>query len=88
MKCRLTHLQTLESEAIHVIREVVADPVPRRPRRHRHDFAKMLAFQDRRVATPLLFCDYHRSRATGSLIVVDEATSRTVGAGTIVVAAA
>jgi bifunctional enzyme CysN/CysC len=43
---------------------------------------------DLRVAAPLVFDDYRRNRATGSLILVDEATSRTAGAGMIVGAAA
>ena len=37
-----------------------------------------------RVTAPLMFDDYRRDRATGSFILVDEATNDTVGAGMIV----
>ena len=43
---------------------------------------------DLRVAAPLFFDEYRRNRATGSLILVDEATNRTVGAGMILGVAA
>jgi bifunctional enzyme CysN/CysC len=35
------------------------------------------------LAAPLIFDSYRRNRATGSLIVIDEATNETVAAGTI-----
>ncbi len=36
-----------------------------------------------RTTAPLMFDDYHRSRSTGSFILIDEATNATVGAGMI-----
>jgi len=36
-----------------------------------------------RTTAPLMYDDYHRSRATGSFILIDEATNATVGAGMI-----
>ena len=36
-----------------------------------------------RVTAPLMFDDYRRDRATGSFILVDEATNATAGAGMI-----
>ncbi len=36
-----------------------------------------------RVTKPLVFDSYHRNRATGSLILIDEGTHNTVGAGMI-----
>jgi bifunctional enzyme CysN/CysC len=36
-----------------------------------------------RLSTPLVFDSYRRNRVTGSLIVIDEATNETVGAGVI-----
>ncbi len=36
-----------------------------------------------RVTKPLVFDSYHRNRATGSLILIDEGTNNTVGAGMI-----
>jgi bifunctional enzyme CysN/CysC len=36
-----------------------------------------------RTTVPLFFDEYRRNRATGSFILVDEVTSRTVGAGMI-----
>jgi bifunctional enzyme CysN/CysC len=36
-----------------------------------------------RTTTPLMYDDYHRSRTTGSFILIDEATNATVGAGMI-----
>ena len=37
-----------------------------------------------RTTHPLFFDSYRRNRATGSLILIDEATNETVGAGMIV----
>jgi sulfate adenylyltransferase subunit 1 len=37
-----------------------------------------------RTTAPLLFDSYRRNRATGSIIIIDEATNATVGAGMIV----
>ena len=37
-----------------------------------------------RTSTPLAFDPYARNRATGSFILIDEATNDTVGAGMIV----
>jgi bifunctional enzyme CysN/CysC len=37
-----------------------------------------------RSATPLVYDEYHRNRRLGGFIVVDEATSATVGAGMLV----
>ena len=34
-----------------------------------------------RVSAPLAYDEYRRNRATGSFILVDEATNNTVGAG-------
>jgi len=36
-----------------------------------------------RVTEPLLFDSYTRNRITGSLILIDEATNKTVAAGMI-----
>ncbi len=36
-----------------------------------------------RTTAPLMYDDYHRSRSTGSFILIDEATNATVGAGMI-----
>jgi sulfate adenylyltransferase subunit 1 len=37
-----------------------------------------------RTTVPLLYDSYRRNRITGSLILIDEATNETVGAGMIV----
>ncbi len=37
-----------------------------------------------KTATPLFFDSYHKNRSTGSLILIDEFTNETVGAGMIV----
>jgi len=37
-----------------------------------------------RITVPLMYDSYHRNRITGSLILIDEATNETVGAGMIV----
>ena len=37
-----------------------------------------------RTSTPLLLDEYRLSRATGGFIIIDEATSDTVGAGMVV----
>lgn len=37
-----------------------------------------------RTARPLIFDSYHRNRITGSLVIIDEGTNETVGAGMIV----
>jgi bifunctional enzyme CysN/CysC len=37
-----------------------------------------------RTTVPLFFDEYRRNRATGSFILVDEATNNTVGAGIII----
>ena len=37
-----------------------------------------------RTTKPLLFDKYTRNRFTGSLIIIDEATNETVGAGMII----
>jgi len=37
-----------------------------------------------RTTQPLVYDSYHRNRNTGSLILIDEATNTTVGAGMIV----
>jgi len=37
-----------------------------------------------RTTQPLFFDSYRRNRATGSLILIDEATNETVGAGMII----
>jgi len=37
-----------------------------------------------RTSIPLIFDEYRRNRATGSLILIDEATNQTVGAGMII----
>jgi len=55
---------------------------------HRDRSAERLELNDigrvrLRTAVPLLFDDYHRNRTTGGFILVDEATSDTVGAGMI-----
>ena len=36
-----------------------------------------------RTTAPLMYDDYHRSRSTGSFILIDEATNATVAAGMI-----
>ena len=41
-----------------------------------------------RTTVPLMFDDYRTNRATGSFILVDEATNGTAGAGIIVATAA
>ena len=37
-----------------------------------------------RTTQPLVYDSYHRNRNTGSLILIDETTNTTVGAGMIV----
>jgi sulfate adenylyltransferase subunit 1 len=37
-----------------------------------------------RTTSPLFFDSYRKNRSTGSLIIIDEATNNTVGAGMIV----
>jgi sulfate adenylyltransferase subunit 1 len=37
-----------------------------------------------RTTVPLFFDEYRRNRATGSFVLVDEATNNTVGAGIII----
>ena len=37
-----------------------------------------------RTTAPLFFDEYSRNRATGSFILIDEATNRTAGAGMII----
>jgi bifunctional enzyme CysN/CysC len=56
---------------------------------HRDEAADSLALNEigrvtLRTTKPLLFDEYRRNRETGSLILVDEATNDTVGAGMIV----
>jgi bifunctional enzyme CysN/CysC len=36
-----------------------------------------------RITTPLLVDDYADNRTTGSFVLIDEATNRTVGAGVV-----
>jgi bifunctional enzyme CysN/CysC len=55
---------------------------------HRDESAQSLALNEigrvrLRTTVPLFFDDYRRNRTTGSLILVDEATNNTVGAGII-----
>ncbi len=55
---------------------------------HRDELADTLALNDLgrvhvELAAPLVFDSYRRNRATGSLIVIDEATNETVAAGVI-----
>jgi len=55
---------------------------------HRDEGAEQLAMNEigrvtMRTTQPLFFDPYHRCRATGSFIVVDEATNETVGCGMI-----
>jgi bifunctional enzyme CysN/CysC len=55
---------------------------------HRDELAATLALNDLgrvrvELAAPLVFDSYRRNRATGSLIVIDEATNETVAAGVI-----
>jgi bifunctional enzyme CysN/CysC len=55
---------------------------------HRDELAITLGLNDLgrvrvELATPLVFDSYRRNRATGSLIVIDEATNETVAAGVI-----
>ena len=59
---------------------------------HRDDGAQRLGLNEigrvvLRTSTPLLVDDYRRSRATGSFIIIDEATNDTIGAGVILHAA-
>jgi bifunctional enzyme CysN/CysC len=54
----------------------------------RDELASTLALNDLgrvrlELTSPLIFDSYRRNRVTGSLIVIDEATNETVGAGTI-----
>ncbi len=55
---------------------------------HRDELAATLELNDlgrvrMELASPLVFDSYRRNRATGSLIVIDEATNETVAAGVI-----
>ena len=55
---------------------------------HRDELATTLELNDLgrvrvELAAPLVFDSYRRNRATGSLIVIDEATNETVAAGVI-----
>jgi bifunctional enzyme CysN/CysC len=55
---------------------------------HRDSSAERLELNDigrvhLRTTAPLAFDDYHRNRATGGFVLVDEATNDTVGAGMI-----
>jgi bifunctional enzyme CysN/CysC len=55
---------------------------------HRHDPGGKLAMNEMgrvtlRTTVPLMFDEYRRNRTTGSFILIDEATSETVGAGMI-----
>ena len=55
---------------------------------HRQESATSLDLNDMgrivlRTTVPLLFDEYRRNRTTGSFILIDEATSATVGAGMI-----
>ena len=58
---------------------------PRRGRRRRSRSTRSAASRCARPQ-PLFFDDYRRNRATGSFILVDEATNDTVAAGMILVA--
>jgi bifunctional enzyme CysN/CysC len=56
---------------------------------HRDEDAHALALNEigrvsLRTTVPLFFDEYRRNRATGSFILVDEATNNTVGAGIII----
>ncbi|MGH9262176.1 MAG: elongation factor 1-alpha C-terminal domain-related protein, partial [Acidimicrobiales bacterium] len=56
---------------------------------HRDENAQQLALNEigrvrLRTTVPLFFDEYRRNRATGSIILVDETTNNTVGAGTII----
>ncbi len=56
---------------------------------HRIDEASSLSLNDigrvtLRTTTPLFFDEYSRNRSTGSFILIDEATNRTVAAGMII----
>jgi len=56
---------------------------------HRDEEAHALALNEigrvsLRTTVPLFFDEYRRNRATGSFILVDEATNNTVGAGIII----
>ncbi|MGH9258569.1 MAG: sulfate adenylyltransferase subunit 1 [Acidimicrobiales bacterium] len=56
---------------------------------HRDEGAQHLALNEigrvrLRTTVPLFFDEYRRNRATGSIILVDETTNNTVGAGTII----
>ncbi|MGA2926212.1 MAG: sulfate adenylyltransferase subunit CysN [Solirubrobacteraceae bacterium] len=56
---------------------------------HRDEGAGQLALNEigrlkLRTNVPLLFDEYRRNRTTGSFVLVDEATNRTVGAGMII----
>jgi bifunctional enzyme CysN/CysC len=56
---------------------------------HRDEHARQLGLNDigrirLRTTVPLIFDEYRRNRATGSFILVDEATNGTVGAGMII----
>ena len=72
------HLDQLEAEAIHVIREVAAAPR-----------SVAVALEDEldvgrlRLGSPLVPDPYEQVRATGAFIVVDEASNDTVGAGMV-----
>jgi len=118
----LTHLEWLESEAIHIMREVVAEAKNPallfsggkdsivmlriaekafRPDRFpfallhidtEHNFSEVIAFRDARaaelgerlaVARALIADPYAVNRATGSFILIDEATHHTVAGGMI-----
>jgi bifunctional enzyme CysN/CysC len=55
---------------------------------HRDESATALSLNEigrvtLRVTSPLMFDDYRRNRATGSLILIDEATNATAGAGMV-----
>lgn len=118
----LTHLEWLESEAIHIMREVVAEaknpallfsggkdsivmlriaekafrpdrfPFPLLHIDTEHNFSEVIAFRDARaaelgerlaVARALIADPYAVNRATGSFILIDEATHHTVAGGMI-----
>jgi bifunctional enzyme CysN/CysC len=56
---------------------------------HRDESAERLGLNEigrvkLRTSIPLIFDEYRRNRATGSLILIDEATNQTVGAGMII----
>jgi bifunctional enzyme CysN/CysC len=55
---------------------------------HRDESAKQLGLNDigrirMRTTQPLFVDDYRRNRTTGSFVLVDEGTNRTVGAGMV-----